>query len=137
MLPTTLMCCLCDSVLFGDFTPQPLLQTEETWNFVSPSSVCFIQFIILVALPLFLLKWHFILLRVRRPKLHTILKMQAHEDLTQQQNNAVHSIVKIPLDDGQDFCILKTWFWPLLQNELMDSENCESSHDNSKCSFLS
>lgn len=45
------MCCLCDGVLLGDPTPQPLLQTEETWMFVSPSSVCFIHFIILVALP--------------------------------------------------------------------------------------
>lgn len=45
------MFCLCDGVLFGDPTPQPLLQTEENWIFLSPSSVCFIHFIILVAIP--------------------------------------------------------------------------------------
>lgn len=45
------MCCLCDSVFFGGLTSQPLFQTEETWIFLSSSSVCFIHFVILVALP--------------------------------------------------------------------------------------
>lgn len=37
--------------------------------------------------------------------------MQVHEDLTQQQNNAAHSIFKIRLDDGQDFYIFRNLVW--------------------------
>lgn len=34
-----------------------------------------------------------------------------HEDLTQEQNNAAHSIFKILLDDGQNFYIFRNVVW--------------------------
>lgn len=46
--------------------------------------------------------------------------MWVHEDLTQQQNNAVHFVFKILPDDGQVGFFFLNFFWLLLQTGLTD-----------------